>query len=475
MTEHTETKHNPTVWPALTAGLAAAVLMWILWFITHMPAVAAPRWLTLPLLMVALVAAVGFALRGVARPMLTGALAGLVSGLVNLLLLGSKVVVQPSSVDQMEQSANELRPDALVIVLGFLAISAALGAGGSWIGNLSNKTSYNAGSKLTWLRRFSWTAAAAFLPLLVVGGTVTSTESGMAVPDAVTSYGAVSVLFPFSLMAEPRIYFEHTHRLFGTLVGLTTLIWAVLVFAAPTTRTARVLAVAVFLGVCLQGYFGIVRVAENLAWVGAGHGVFAQIVFGAAVALAALVSAPSADRDPQQESSGARPVATGAMHGLICLLIQLSFGALYRHTGSTHALWSHVGFSLIVAGAVAVLGFIAQAVSGPRPIDRLLRATGTWLIVVVGVQFALGWVALWAVHTAERRPVPLADELATAEPVPVLEALVATAHQANGALLVAVTAAALVWGRLARVGEPKRDRRVAKPILPEDEKGTTPA
>ena len=66
-------------------------------------------------------------------------------------------------------------------------------------------------------------AVVAVAPLLFVGGLVTSTNSGMAVPDWPNTFGSNMFLYPLGPRAQPDVYLEHSHRLFGTLVGLATL------------------------------------------------------------------------------------------------------------------------------------------------------------------------------------------------------------------------------------------------------------
>ena len=61
------------------------------------------------------------------------------------------------------------------------------------------------------------TAVATFL-LLGAGGLVTSHEAGMSVPDWPNSYGYNMFLFPPSKWIG-GIFYEHTHRLWATVVG----------------------------------------------------------------------------------------------------------------------------------------------------------------------------------------------------------------------------------------------------------------
>ena len=60
------------------------------------------------------------------------------------------------------------------------------------------------------------------LGLIGSGGLVTSHEAGMAVPDWPNSFGYNMFLFPISHWVG-GVFFEHTHRLIASLVGLLTI------------------------------------------------------------------------------------------------------------------------------------------------------------------------------------------------------------------------------------------------------------
>src|SRR6266702_493460 len=67
-------------------------------------------------------------------------------------------------------------------------------------------------------RRALLVALATFL-LLIAGGLVTSHGVGMAVPDWPNSYGYNMFFFPISQWVG-GIFYEHTHRLVASVVGL---------------------------------------------------------------------------------------------------------------------------------------------------------------------------------------------------------------------------------------------------------------
>ncbi|MCX6930409.1 MAG: COX15/CtaA family protein [Verrucomicrobia bacterium] len=75
------------------------------------------------------------------------------------------------------------------------------------------------------LHRFAVLTAIATLGLVGVGGLVTSHGAGMAVPDWPNTYGYNMFFFPISQWVG-GIFYEHTHRLVASGVGLLTVVLA---------------------------------------------------------------------------------------------------------------------------------------------------------------------------------------------------------------------------------------------------------
>src|SRR4029434_4883167 len=93
------------------------------------------------------------------------------------------------------------------------------------------------------------TVAATFL-LIIFGGLVTNTGAALAVPDWPTTFGHNMFLYPWSAMVG-GIFYEHSHRLLGALVGVLTLgLAAVLWPAGGRLRLAGLVALAI---VIVQG------------------------------------------------------------------------------------------------------------------------------------------------------------------------------------------------------------------------------
>lgn len=129
----------------------------------------------------------------------------------------------------------------------------------------------------------------ATLGLIALGGLVTSHGAGMAVPDWPTTYGYNMFLFPVSQWVG-GIFYEHTHRLYASGVGLLTVILAVwLHLKAADRRLVRLGWLAVVL-VMIQGLLGGLRVSLMKDQIGVLHASLAQAFLGLLVLIAVLTS-----------------------------------------------------------------------------------------------------------------------------------------------------------------------------------------
>ncbi len=476
--------------PAVAGGFALALTVWTAWLITHLPWMGDALGITerhaVPTILAAWFLAallLGRAV-GMRRAPRVGPLAGLISALVGLLILGSRLTEIPAdaasaAADPLVRS--RLIPNAGLIALGFLGTGALIGTLGAVAGALTRPAGPR--TEPNWLARMGLITLLAAAPLLFVGGLVTSTNSGMAVPDWPGTYGSNMFLYPlgprFAALEGKQpyadIFLEHSHRLLGALLGLNAMVLMVWTLLRESRTWVKVWSVATFLLICFQGALGGLRVLEgNLdlekdsVWLSAFHGVSAQITFAAIVSLAIYLSttyqslAAAATSTPivvHPKSRLLKALSTGAMHAL---WPQLIFGAMYRHAGSTHALYTHIAFSFVVTTLAFVAGMVAihnahpsdapgqdrtapsstpsssSSTSAPSTIttaQRWLARLGYAVMLCVGVQFVMGWLAL-AVHSGR-------------EAASIGEALTRTAHQANGAALLGLTTALALLARQA--------------------------
>lgn len=88
------------------------------------------------------------------------------------------------------------------------------------------------------LHVFAVLTAMATLFLISVGGLVTSHGAGMAVPDWPNTYGYNMFFFPFSSWIG-GIFYEHSHRLVASAVGLMTLILAAWLYGRSSRPVLR--------------------------------------------------------------------------------------------------------------------------------------------------------------------------------------------------------------------------------------------
>ena len=362
-----------------------------------------------------------------------GALVGFYCALLNLLLVGS--IVGSSAPGEMA-----------LWVCGLVSISVVLGI----IGSIFNKNLQSCPRTIDWEHAFFVVASALVFLMLVTGGLVTGMEAGLAVPDWPNSYGHNMLLYPLTEMVSPDndgVFFEHAHRLTGMFVGLTSLIMVVCAWRWKTSSTVRVLVTIVFFFVCIQGVLGGLRVTGHLTlsqdreslspnlWIGIVHGVVGQLIFAGVAWIASMMS-PAWETIKKVCSAADRKWATALVHSMG---IQLILGAVYRHMVSdenlapraTHVLYTHITMAIVVLVLAVIVGIRSRA-RGSAPLLRL----GTLLLILVCVQLLLGGGALIVLILSDGVNIPL------------YELLMTTAHQANGALLLATTF--VIWAWIAR-------------------------
>jgi cytochrome c oxidase assembly protein subunit 15 len=263
------------------------------------------------------------------------------------------------------------------------------------------------------------TAAATFV-LILFGGLVTNTGAALAVPDWPTTFGHNMFLYPWSAMVG-GIFYEHSHRLLGALVGLLTLaLAAVLWRAGRPLRDLGLLAVAAVIAQGVLGGLRVVLLRDTLAIV---HGCLAQAFFVLLVTIAFLAS-------PGARVAGPAGVATPALRALsvlavALLYVQVVFGALLTHAGR---------IDLHLAGAVLVFAFVPIVTARARRTGDAVAATVTRvLLALLGLQLLLGVGSYLARFSA----IALPGEQLTILILPVAHRLVASL------LLAAATVVAL--------------------------------
>ena len=183
------------------------------------------------------------------------------------------------------------------------------------------------------LYRFACFTAGAILLLICSGGLVTSTNSGLAVPDWPNSYGYNMFTFPWPRWSSGGVFHEHSHRLIASGVGLLTVVLAIWLWLAEPRRWLKILGLVALLAVILQGVLGGLRVIALKDEIGIFHAGLAQ-AFLCLICFVAFALSPAWDRIG---STALLDAATRnrlrSMAVLITAFIfgQLMLGATMRH------------------------------------------------------------------------------------------------------------------------------------------------
>jgi cytochrome c oxidase assembly protein subunit 15 len=252
---------------------------------------------------------------------------------------------------------------------------------------------------------FAKFVAGATVLLVLAGSLVTSTGSGLAVPDWPTTYGWNMFTFPPSKWVG-GIFYEHGHRLIASTVGLLTIVLAVWLWRADPRRWMKRLGFTALGVVILQGILGGITVLYFLpAPVSTAHAGLAEIFLCLTIAIALFTSPGWKSAAPPVDDVMLRRIATATT---AVVYVQILIGAAMRHTGAGLAIpdfpwmfgrlvpdrWDAaiaVHFAHRVGALVATLAILATAghvwYHHRRP-D--LRRPSALLVALVLVQVTLG-------------------------------------------------------------------------------------
>ena len=282
--------------------------------------------------------------------------------------------------------------------------------------------------------RLALVTAGATFPLIFAGGLVTSTDSGLSVPDWPTTFGVNMFLFPWAEMVG-KVGIEHGHRLLGSLVGLLVLSLFAWTMLSERRQHLRVLAWVALLAVITQGLFGGFRVtlASEPEWnkmavvLAVVHGCTAQGFFCLISAIALIQS----ERWARRTAAGSSVSTRLALAVPALIFTQLVFGAVLRHLD--RLLHLHMAFAVLVTAVT--LWLCSRSLTSAES-DRPRAGWARAMAFMVVFQVLLG-VGSWLVL---RRP-----ELVGIRPL--MQSALPTLHVATGAMLLlsSVLHALLSW------------------------------
>jgi cytochrome c oxidase assembly protein subunit 15 len=248
------------------------------------------------------------------------------------------------------------------------------------------------------------TAGSAFF-LLIAGGLVTSTGSGLSVPDWPLSFGKA---FPPMVGG---VFFEHGHRIAAGLVALLTFSLTFWVWKEEQRAWVKSLAGLAALSIVLQALLGGLTVLLKLPpQVSIAHACLGQAVFCMLLALADASGVLPQGKAPAGLWRLGAAAAAAAY-------IQLILGALIRHAGAG------IGWHLVGAAVVA-LGLSLLAARTLASTDLPGLRSPSWVLAgLLPLQLGLGLGS----YLTRRSLLPMDFRQAAA---------LTTAHLGVGALLL---------------------------------------
>ena len=290
------------------------------------------------------------------------------------------------------------------------------------------------------LHWFAIFVACTVLILICSGGLVTSHEAGMAVPDWPNSFGYSMFLFPISRWVG-GVFFEHTHRLIASGVGMLTLVLCGMTLVIEHRLWVKQLAGIAVFAVIIQGVLGGLRVTEHNALLGLFHGCLAQSFFCLTATIALVTSRFWRQLGAPGNERVVRSLRSWTVGVTIMVFLQLALGASMRH--------SHAGLSIpdfptvyggvlppVDAGSIAAINEVRVTTNAQPPISaglillqyvhriwaimivigltsvsvgmarqrqlapRIRLTAGFWIFLVL-VQFALGAWTIWSNKAAD--------------------------------------------------------------------------
>lgn len=255
------------------------------------------------------------------------------------------------------------------------------------------------------LRGYTKLVSLSTLFLVFAGAMVTSTGSGLAVPDWPLSYG---MLMPPMVGG---IFYEHGHRIVATVVGFLTLVQALWLQFREPKRFVRKLGWLSLLAVCVQGLLGGLTVIFFLPKaISISHAALAEIFFCINLSIAFFTSKTYLKLLTARTSHDLFPATRFAFAAIFS---QILLGAWMRHLGAGLAIpdyplsfgkmvpplrdvavianFAHRTWAWVVAAIVVVL--VVRIFSrGAKPLFPLATA----LVSLLPIQILLGAFTIWS-------------------------------------------------------------------------------
>jgi cytochrome c oxidase assembly protein subunit 15 len=247
-----------------------------------------------------------------------------------------------------------------------------------------------------WPHRLAVALALVTLPLIGVGGLVTTYDAGMAVPDWPGTYGYNLFLYPLSTWWSGPwdLFVEHGHRLLGALAGILTIGFVIAVWLGDNRRWMRDASLAALGLVIFQGGLGGLRVLMDERMMALVHGCTGPLFFAFSMCLVEMTSRSWRQPAVVQNVPTGRRIARGASLAACLAYLQLTVGAILRHIpldAPPQVFRAALLFHLVFAGVLLILlSMLAIAAIRGAASHPTLRAPAVCLSLLVLCQVALG-------------------------------------------------------------------------------------
>lgn len=276
------------------------------------------------------------------------------------------------------------------------------------------KTSYHPGVHRLAVVTVLWT-----ILLLVAGALVTSNAAALSVLDWPKSHGA---WIP-SPLTGGDIY-EYSHRVIAGVLGVLVLLLTLVLWLKEERRWLRWFAVIALGGIVAQAILGgevVIRLLHY--WLPVMHACFAQIMFGALLAIAVFTSKWWVEDHAPLEDRGSMSIHSVVLINAIVIFFQVFLGAGFRHNDMP--IWPHAAGALAVLAAVVWTGAVLR-----KRFEKSRELTTMRMLLhsFFGVQFLLGIGAYWERLVTAQAPRP-----------PQMLVALTVIHTVVGALLFAVS------------------------------------
>jgi heme a synthase len=268
------------------------------------------------------------------------------------------------------------------------------------------------------VHRFALFLSCSVVVLLMAGALVTSHDAGLAVPDWPLSYG--SLMPPM----VGGIFWEHGHRMIATVVGILTIVLAVLLARSEPRRWVRTVGWTALGLVIAQGILGGLTVKYLLPPpISTAHATLAQLFFISTVSITLFTSRWWQSDLPLLEDNASPRLRSLTAMTTAAIFLQLVLGAGFRH--GAFGIVPHLIGAVVVLSLVVYTGRTVRKRFGKI---RDLRRWGVLLQSFLGIQILLGLAAYWAVVRAAQDVQPTG-----------LYVVATVAHVLGGALTLAAS------------------------------------